>query len=115
MLSNAWCLSEVIKNQMEINWQYQMVHKYQMEGDQEPDGSQQEPDGSHLAVPDGTQVPGGGQQTPERHTIGTKKAFLCRAFRLKVHLCRAFRVFQKLVMLRHRAQCVATTEFFCLR
>ena len=55
---------------MEVNWQYQMVHKYQMEGDQEPDGSQQEPDGSHLAVPDGTQVPGKGQQTPERHTIG---------------------------------------------
>ena len=100
---------------MEVNWQYQMVHKYQIEGDQEPDGSQQEPDGSHLAVPDGTQVPGGGQQTPERHTIGTKKAFLCRAFRLKVHLCRAFRVYQKLVMLRHRAQRVATTEFFCLR
>ena len=79
------------------------------------DGGEQEPDGSQLAVPDGTQVPGGGQQRPERLTIGTKKAFLCRAFRLNVHLCRAFRVFLKLVMLRHRAQCVATTEFFCLR
>ena len=39
------------------------------------DGGQQEPGGSQLAVPDGPQVPGGGQQMPERLTIGTKKAF----------------------------------------
>ena len=39
------------------------------------DGGQQEPGGSQLAVPDGPQVPGGGQQMPERLTIGTRKAF----------------------------------------
>ena len=39
------------------------------------DGGQQEPGGSQLAVPDGPQVPGGGQQMPERLTIGTKKEF----------------------------------------
>ena len=39
------------------------------------DGGQQEPGGSQLAVPDGPQVPGGGQQMPEHLTIGTKKAF----------------------------------------
>ena len=39
------------------------------------DGGQQELGGSRLAVPDGPQVPGGGQQMPEHLTIGTKKAF----------------------------------------
>ena len=39
------------------------------------DGCQQEPGGSQLAVPDGPQLPGGGQQMPEHHTIGTKQAF----------------------------------------
>ena len=39
------------------------------------DGGQQEPGGSQLAVPDGPQVPGGGQQMPEHLTMGTKKAF----------------------------------------
>ena len=39
------------------------------------DGGQQEPGGSQLAVPDGPQVPGGGQHMPERLTIGTRKAF----------------------------------------
>ena len=32
-------------------------------------------DGGQLAVPDGPQVPGGGQHMPERLTIGTKKAY----------------------------------------
>ena len=39
------------------------------------DGGQQQRDGSILAVPDCPQVLGGGQQMPERLTIGTKKAF----------------------------------------
>ena len=39
------------------------------------DGGQQGPGGSQLAVPDGPQVPGGGQEMPERLTIGTAKAF----------------------------------------
>ena len=39
------------------------------------DGGQQEPGGTQLAVPDGPQVPGRGQEMPERLTIGTKKAF----------------------------------------
>ena len=39
------------------------------------DGGHQEPGGSQLAVPDGPQVPGGGQQMPEHLTIGTQKAF----------------------------------------
>ena len=39
------------------------------------DGGQQEPDGSQLAVPDGSQVPGRGQQLPDHLTIGTKNAF----------------------------------------
>ena len=39
------------------------------------DESQQEGGGSQQAGPDGSQVPGGGHQMPERLTIGTKKAF----------------------------------------
>ena len=39
------------------------------------DLSQQEPGGSELALPDGQQVPGGGEQMPERFSIGTSKAF----------------------------------------
>ena len=40
------------------------------------DGGQQEPGGSQLAVPDGPQVPGGGQQMPDPDLIiGTRKAF----------------------------------------
>ena len=39
------------------------------------DGGEQEPDESQLALPDGTQVRGGGQEMPERFRIGTATAF----------------------------------------
>ena len=39
------------------------------------DGGQQQRGGSIVAVPDCPQVLGGGQQMPERLTIGTNKAF----------------------------------------
>ena len=39
------------------------------------DGGHQEPGGSPLAEHNGSQEPGGGQEMPERLTIGTKKAF----------------------------------------
>ena len=39
------------------------------------DGGEQEPDESQLALPDGTQVQGGGHEMPERFSIGTESEF----------------------------------------